>query len=242
MQHKRRSVGLVPHPAHGFTLIELLVVIAIVALLVSILLPSLAKTREQARRIKCASNLRQTGIAFAAYAGDARDAYPAAMDPVSPNPFYCLWMGRGIRSALNTYLGENLGPSNPSVMNCPSDRQGDPSYEGTSYAYSLSFYHSVDQIDAMSAYSSEYSSFPLPVAQRCDSVSYPAAKILAGEWSAYHDYLTNDQGWWDLRGTRLFVFPDGHAASGRAGDLVTTIDGLPDPNRTTHGVRGRDIR
>jgi prepilin-type N-terminal cleavage/methylation domain-containing protein/prepilin-type processing-associated H-X9-DG protein len=49
--------------AMGFTLIEVLVVVAIIALLVAVLLPSLAKAREQSRRLQCASNERQITIA-----------------------------------------------------------------------------------------------------------------------------------------------------------------------------------
>ncbi|MBL8762666.1 MAG: type II secretion system protein [Phycisphaerae bacterium] len=54
----------------GFTLIELLVVIAIVALLVSILLPAITKSRTAARVSKCLSNMKQFGVAHASYAVD----------------------------------------------------------------------------------------------------------------------------------------------------------------------------
>jgi len=60
----------------AFTLIELLVVVAIIALLISILLPSLARAREIAKRTVCSSNLRGIGQAMKTYANDNADWYP----------------------------------------------------------------------------------------------------------------------------------------------------------------------
>lgn len=60
----------------AFTLIELLVVIAIIALLLSILMPSLSKVKSLAQTIVCATNLRSYGIALHMYADDNGDRAP----------------------------------------------------------------------------------------------------------------------------------------------------------------------
>lgn len=74
--------------SRGFTLIEILVVVAIIALLVSILLPSLRTARDRAREAVCATQLAQLGRGFLAYSASSRDYLcSGAFDPgTSPLP------------------------------------------------------------------------------------------------------------------------------------------------------------
>lgn len=60
----------------GFTLIELLVVVSIIALLIAILLPSLAKAKSTAQRTRCGTNIRQWGIAIQVYGGQFDNQVP----------------------------------------------------------------------------------------------------------------------------------------------------------------------
>jgi prepilin-type N-terminal cleavage/methylation domain-containing protein/prepilin-type processing-associated H-X9-DG protein len=60
----------------AFTLIELLVVIAVIGIMAALLLPALAKTKEQARGTVCRSNMKQLGLAFLMYAEDNEDTFP----------------------------------------------------------------------------------------------------------------------------------------------------------------------
>jgi prepilin-type N-terminal cleavage/methylation domain-containing protein len=126
--------------ASGFTLVELLVVIAIIALLASLLLPTLAKSKESAKRAKCMSNQRQLYLAWTMYTGENDGRIPGNHDmgglvPETPAWVYghmsyendpnfqaVLWHNTntsfiipGRHGSIGRYVG-SLGP-----YRCPSD-------------------------------------------------------------------------------------------------------------------------
>jgi len=228
----------------GFTLVELLVVVAIIGVLAAILLPALVRAREAAMRTSCLNNLRQIGIAFRLYLLENKDTYPAAQDPVSTDPYYWLWMGRGFRRPLAELIPGDK--ENPGVFYCPSDTRTCcvEVYERTSYAYSMAFYHSPEQIDAMDGPAYTYSAaLAVPtIPQRSAAVRNPSKKILAGEWYANHAAWANDAGWFGWGGSRLYLFADGHVEYLRSDQILPANDGLPNPGLTVGGIGGRDVR
>jgi prepilin-type N-terminal cleavage/methylation domain-containing protein len=131
----------------GFTLVELLVVISIIALLLSILMPSLQRARDQGRRIVCANNIRNMGLATTMYAEDYNGDSPIiSFNPYMNQPNY--WQGQ-----LAKYLGWPVANIDTTftyatkstrkfdkypdrlmkVYQCPGVKPGDRSIWGYSY-------------------------------------------------------------------------------------------------------------
>lgn len=105
MSRSRRSPRSESHSAGGFTLTELLVVIGIIAVLVGILLPTLNRAQEASRRIKCASNLRQFGVALISYASNNNGVWPRTVYA----PLEDLILNNSGHQADNPFMSANIG-------------------------------------------------------------------------------------------------------------------------------------
>jgi len=209
----------------GFTLIELLVVIAIIAILAAILFAVFAQAREQGKKARCLSNLRQLGFAFITYAQDNGDNFPPSYNQNGT----IKWKGKN-KSVVWDMAIMPYGRNSPGLFRCPSDgfrREWPRSYSMNDPWWSYNdLYSKSDKVpipDGLSFYN-----FGIPLS----AVPRVSQYVLLGEWAhagnqlGASSYQTMywppgpDQQTHDTNTGSNYLFYDGHVRLYKYGRLI----------------------
>ncbi len=121
---KNAHVGIGPGTSRqAFTLIELLTVIAIIGILAAIIIPTVGKVRDSAKKAQCVSNLKQIGMTIGLYLNENKNIMPFSADDTSTG-----WDQYKAPLPLLTRTTANLdrkaydNPATNHIFNCPSDK------------------------------------------------------------------------------------------------------------------------
>jgi len=196
-----------PRAVRGFTLIELLVVVAIIALLISILLPSLSKAREQGRSTVCLSNIRQAVTCFRLYANENAGSIPGTY---WQGPSNLDWSGRNnarylanpnaFKHPMETSVLRKYFENVDRVLECPTDRREANNY----FDYTVIIRLAGAKVDL--PWKVLYPGDPLQIvpSQRY----FPAIPLLVEEDARFYNDAYDDGSW-----ANLDQITDRHSAS-----------------------------
>ena len=195
----------------AFTLIELLVVIAIIAILASLLLPTLSKAKIRAVRSQCAGNLKQWGIAVTMYAGDNQESFPA--NPTSDGAAGFAWMALRLNTNFYPqYVYRNIPGAKTNrrnkqdVLYCPTD-EWHRAYEADNVAVTLIGYQFLPGRD--SAGWANYNSHGLGewVYRKKMGTAYSRAPVMIDKIQATGSSPTSALTWFGQTGSGKGSFP-----------------------------------
>jgi len=185
----------------SFTLVELLVVISIIAILASLLLPALQKTRDKGKDISCKSNLKQIGGTYFLYIQDNNDWLPTTLSEASTRiPWY-----RAILPYVDSQKGDNVAACIRCIplTTCQADPSPESAWGYNIWSYGANVYLGDDRYIAGSTLGcKKYNYFTSPSLTSCVADNYN--RILSTLALNYIEYRHSN-------GINV-VYLDGHTA------------------------------